>query len=648
MALGVTTLDLERRDECRQFTADDDVRNIIKTKLKSVVPCACSEKQIILDYSFEKIGHCYRQWFFEDGVKQMCCYSADGMLQIGPPQGGYLTFESFWKNMSEIQRSCCLHETMCDIFYDINPSDDCSAYQSPTLVTSFGDPHIETIDGAEFDFNGHGEYVFLKTSAIEIQVRLEYTKPGNFDSTLFTAFSIYDYATGDLFEMYIDRQNDDIKVYSNGSQICNANRNGPIHPCVIPPKRGHCFVIAGHGKVVIQGCAVKDFARTIIFTAGKFISLSIDVHRYTESINITGLAGLQKDKKFVFRNGTKVDANSSASVLFDYGESWTLTDELESNFNYSITNGNYTYYNEHHTRPRFLEELVGNLTALFEGYTKSNISLFNTTCINKWNNAPNVQCLLAIARTGDINLGIAEMSAAKETHRIWETLHNHPPNVSESFPEYITVRYKEDLNWTIDLKNYVYDDNTDKDDLKFEVQTELPEKEYTLDGGVFTWNISTGLRYIDTTITFTAYDKFNSTTHFGISINYCGCEEPEQCSFEALNSYSTADVNKASCICPAYADGLYCEEIIDSCPNVTCYQDNCDATTYLLLPSWPCAPCPKGMHEVITPQNQTCEVRGSVMPHTTQLAAVEVKSGAQFAVYTIPMMAVTAEAQRVT
>ncbi|XP_053375217.1 uncharacterized protein LOC123538288 [Mercenaria mercenaria] len=41
-------------------------------------------------------------------------------------------------------------------------------------------------------------------------------------------------------------------------------------------------------------------------------------------------------------------------------------------------------------------------------------------------------------------------------------------------------------------------------------------------------------------------------------------------------------------------------------------------------------------------------IRGSVMPHITQLAAVEVKSGVQFAVYTKPKMAVTSEAQRVT
>ena len=28
--------------------------------------------------------------------------------------------------------------------------------------SSGGDVHIRTIDGVEYDFNGHGEYVFLK------------------------------------------------------------------------------------------------------------------------------------------------------------------------------------------------------------------------------------------------------------------------------------------------------------------------------------------------------------------------------------------------------------------------------------------------------------------------------------------------------
>ncbi|XP_053388058.1 fibrillin-2-like [Mercenaria mercenaria] len=196
-------------------------------------------------------------------------------------------------------------------------------------------------------------------------------------------------------------------------------------------------------------------------------------------------------------------------------------------------------------------------------------------------------------------------------------LDNHPPTVSESFPKNITVRYKVDLNWTIDLKNYVYDDNTDKADLKFEVQTELPEKEYTLDGGVFTWIVGTGLRYIDTAFTFTIYDKFNATAHFGISINYCGCKEPEQCSFEALNLNSTDDVNKASCICPEYAEGLYCDGIIDSCPNFTCYQDNCNAKAYRSFTSWPCAPCPKGMDETMTPKMQTCKDIDECAPEYT-------------------------------
>ena len=41
-------------------------------------------------------------------------------------------------------------------------------------------------------------------------------------------------------------------------------------------------------------------------------------------------------------------------------------------------------------------------------------------------------------------------------------------------------------------------------------------------------------------------------------------------------------------------------------------------------------------------------VRGPVMPHITQIAAMEVKSGKQFEVYTKPKKPITAEAQRVT
>lgn len=106
-------------------------------------------------------------------------------------------------------------------------------------------------------------------------------------------------------------------------------------------------------------------------------------------------------------------------LLFDIG---ALGNESDSHFNYSITGGNFTLYNEPHSRPTFLEDLLGNLTALFQGYPQANISLINNTCRTWWDNRTNEECLLTIARTKNYTLGVAVMETVKNEHLRWEIL----------------------------------------------------------------------------------------------------------------------------------------------------------------------------------------------------------------------------------
>ena len=68
-------------------------------------------------------------------------------------------------------------------------------------------------------------------------------------------------------------------------------------------------------------------------------------------------------------------------------------------FDYSLTNGSFDLYNTNHTKPRFLEDLVQNLTALFSNSSQEEIETYNTTCEGY------EQCLLAIARTGNLQQG---------------------------------------------------------------------------------------------------------------------------------------------------------------------------------------------------------------------------------------------------
>ena len=58
------------------------------------------------------------------------------------------------------------------------------------IAWGWGDPHITTIDGRRYTFNGLGEYVLLRTTSsnFELQGRTELAP--NSDATLFSAFAL--------------------------------------------------------------------------------------------------------------------------------------------------------------------------------------------------------------------------------------------------------------------------------------------------------------------------------------------------------------------------------------------------------------------------------------------------------------------------
>jgi len=87
-----------------------------------------------------------------------------------------------------------------------------------------------------------------------------------------------------------------------------------------------------------------------------------------------------------------------------------------------LTNGSFDKYNDNHTRPRFLEDYLGNLTALFSNFSGHNVSTLNATCWNDWENKQDDACLLAIARTHDIIQGIQVHNNTRTQHERYENI----------------------------------------------------------------------------------------------------------------------------------------------------------------------------------------------------------------------------------
>ncbi|XP_052786247.1 uncharacterized protein LOC128221686 [Mya arenaria] len=350
--------------------------------------------------------------------------------------------------------------------------------------------------------------------------------------------------------------------------------------------------------------------KQIKFPKKDLLSISIVTKSDTNESRTEGLAQRKVDGFYVARNGSKYDNNSSEFQLFKFGESWSLQNQNESVFDYNLTNGNFSMYNSYHTTPRFLETLLGNLTALFENYTESNITKFNSTCRNGWDDSADNQCLLAIARTHNISVGCNVHEANEQDHEEYLRRHDKPPKFLETMPTSVNLIYGLNESFSINLIDCINDEN--KERLNFTVEPDF--EEYSIDNGVFNWTIGTGLRNSNTTgvINFMVTDRFNHTGYHALKFTYCGCENYTECDYSRMRDFLTTlpFLSKngvfAACICPnAYTSGEFCEILKNPCDEYKC--DNQSLCNNTMFEGIPCADCPEGYNVRLQDNQQNCD-----------------------------------------
>ncbi|XP_036889557.1 mucin-4 isoform X2 [Sturnira hondurensis] len=516
------------------------------------ISCPCSWQQGLWDLRFQPI---HTGWWGL-GSRQLCSFSSwrGGVCCSYGPWGEFLQgwrVQSLWRleEELELQDWCCHrtdHVSFCALYHQRQPRISCAWYQPPRPAWMFGDPHITTLDGANYTFNGLGDFLLVRArdgnSSFLLQGRTAQTSSAQ--ATNFIAFAAQ-YNTSSLDPITIQwllEPNDTIHVLlNNQTVIFEDGEDQEIFNTtgVIMNRNGSLVSASLDGTVIVSVIALSNILHASC-------SLPEEYRSHTE-----GLLGVWNDypgDDFKMPNGTVIPQGSTEKDLFHYGMTWEIngTSLLGQRDNHLPSN--FT--------PVFFNQLLQNnsLTSGCNGDTR---------------------CVYDTLATGNTGTGLHTRMLLRRYQEMNDTLNQHPPSIDgfQELKAYMgnttLIHYKSDSkDVTFSLRN----NNTD--DFKL------------FENGTLLWTPRLLKPFTLEIIARNVKDNLSSLLQPKTVV--CACKEEKQCLYNQTSWVGNSSLEVAGCKCDNNNFGHYCERSRNLCdeqcfPNVKC------------IPGQGCEACPSNL-----------------------------------------------------
>ncbi|XP_033124327.1 uncharacterized protein LOC117122739 [Anneissia japonica] len=549
------------------------------------------------------------------GAGIRCCYRGDQSLVVG--------YGSFWQS-SFVERYqptsffaflnwifedlfpryyCCTASRdpyFCGLFTEKRPAGSCDGYLPPNTGWMFGDPHMTTLDGYDYTYNGIGEYILEEVMLEDnqrfvVQCRMQppiLQTDSVAGATVFTSF-VGAVDNGTKVEMRITENALDLDILVNGTAI---NKTALVEDSYTSDEDISFSVQLVDGELASGGAR---------YLASWSDGVSFSVAVSSGMLNIVfqasviykgkarGLLGVWNDNvtdDFVERG--KVEPLSkegdvyTGAELFQFGNSWRIS-ESESLFTYRPGESHDTINNETFV-PKFLEDLVAENqgTELYSNAVQ--------TC------GDNSQCLFDSLATKDTSTGANTLETNDVITNDVQELMNFPPNITliQDADGVLNGSYF----YAIVGENYTFtvvatDENGDE--ITFSLLQPVAGASVDPTSGVLTWTPQ------DTTMIrlgVVASDGVANSTREFLTL-LCDCKNGGTCNFGTVDDNSDIlDEGFAvslslihPCTChPAYT-GIDCSQDFNACADAPCYPGVLCTDNVAPDPNATCASCPSGL-----------------------------------------------------
>ncbi|KAK2175059.1 hypothetical protein NP493_751g01026 [Ridgeia piscesae] len=492
--------------KCFNWFANEMRRiSLVRYYWRWTMVCPCDERLALMDgrwrfdwkqfYETRFERRCYYERMPWGMSTQECCYTEFGsLISTEDGRGGqtffyHPRFERLHEKYDvQPKQWCCEFSDNCDFFYFVRPMDHCSGYMPLTIGWFYGDPHIRTLDGFQYTFNGLGEYTLIETTHGNFTLQGRTAKAlddsgKEMDATIFSAFAARD-INSDTFHVNMNATRNGLDIFIDGESVMawfNAANNTAEHEYTN-------VILAKKSATEIEVTFTSGFSLTIGVSAEQ---LDITVGASDKFKNHTkGLMGVfngdpMDDLLPPGENAVALSNSSSEKTIFyGFGELWRI-DQVDSLFFY-VKGESYLTYAHPEFKPLFLEDVTANMTDKEKANAKK-------IC------GDNKECIFDLAITA-----------------------NGSPNITVHSVFNVTVGQENVLTVTTS--------DPDGDDVTVSLNSTRPEGA-TWEHNTYTW---TPVDMEPVNISFKASDGKNGVAAADVIVNLCNCSGHGECLFDLL------------------------------------------------------------------------------------------------------------------
>ncbi|KAM6258221.1 mucin-4 [Porphyrio hochstetteri] len=401
----------------------------------------------------------------------------------------------------------------------LRPRVSCEGYVPPTSAGAFGDPHITTLDGLTYTFNGLGDFVLLLASdawtSFVLQGRT--TPIGMAQATNFVAFAAQCISTTTTTVEWTLGSQGDIQVLLNSKpiQFSYSQDMGAL-------------VYYSPGVLLVNGSsitAIFDGAIAVSVSATSGI-LSVVCSLPNQYCNSTkGLLGVWDHNPaddFQMPNGTSIPVNSSEEEIYYYGMTWAVGEH--SLFAQPLDSPVMNF------KPTFLSQLRQE--------NESQYQLAASRCHGS------KECIYDVLSTGDMALGLATQSLAADFQQKKTALNAFPPVITgdTSLTAFRTERVMKQYHAVGVGARFVP---------HFSPELNISEN------GTLTWEPH-GIAPF--TISLEAVGSNNLSALLQLRFTLCSCSRSQECDYSNTIILGESSLQLAACRCEGGYLGPFCQD----------------------------------------------------------------------------------------